>query len=151
MSTITATKPQGVSLSQGPFWPSFEQFRTQGNGALQSVTPGQVGTLVTKGGQYRILAESDFQSLYGLARDVERLRNGLRVVIATARAAQLHPGEATMEALTEAVMILGDLPVLPTRSQFEALKPEGFVLDPEDEVELNPEALRSPEDVSVVR
>ncbi|WP_309711500.1 hypothetical protein [Armatimonas sp.] len=143
MSTITAVKPQNASLArevtlrQGPFWPSFEQFRTQGNTALQAVTPGQVGTLVTKSGQYRILTESDFQSLYGLARDVERLRGGMRVVLATARAAQLHPDEATLEALTEAVMLMGDLPLLPTRSQFEPLKPEGLDLeDTDDDLDL---------------
>jgi hypothetical protein len=145
MNTIATFKPSGttlmepLSLAQGAMWPSFEQFRTQGNAALQQITPGRVGTL--KQGQYRILAESDFQHLYGLARDIERLRGGIRVVIATARAAKIHPDEATLEALMEAVMLMGELPALPLRDNFESLKPEGLEesddASKEDEIDLN--------------
>jgi hypothetical protein len=131
MNTIATFKPSGtdliepLALTQGAMWPSFEQFRTQGSAALQQITPGRVGTLITKQGQYRILAESDFQHLYGLARDIERLRGGIRVVIATARAAKIHPDEATFEALMEAVMFMGELPASSRSDNFESLQSEG--------------------------
>jgi hypothetical protein len=146
MNTIATFKPSGtnvmepLSLAQGAMWPSFEQFRTQGNASLQQITSGRVGTLITKQGQYRILTENDFQHLYGLARDIERLRGGIRVVIATARAAKIHPDEATFEALMEAVMLMGELPALPLRDNFESLKPEGIEPDDaskEDEIDLD--------------
>lgn len=143
MNGITTKTSRGAPFRQGPKWHSFEQFRTQGSGALQTIEPGEVGTLVTKSGQYRILTESDFQALYGLARDVERLRGGMRVVLATAKAAQLHPDEPTLLALSEAALLLGELPLLPVRDAFEPPAPEGFELDADDEVELSAEAVRS--------
>jgi hypothetical protein len=131
MNKITAPEARNLSLVQGPFWPSFEQFRLQGNAGLQELAPGSVGTLLTKQGQFRIMAEEDFQRLQGLAADVRRLSGGLRVVFAAARALQRNRDEASLETLSEAVMMLGDLPALPTRDRFEPLKPEGLDLEEE--------------------
>jgi hypothetical protein len=62
----------GFSLRVGQTWKSFEQFRIEGAKTLSSVKDRVIATLHTKSGQYRILEEHDFQTLYGLARDVDR-------------------------------------------------------------------------------
>lgn len=135
--------PQVLSFQSGQVWTSFEQFRIEGGKALSSVKDGTVATLQTKNGQYRILEEHDFQKLFGLARDIDRLRGGLRVVTLAVRAAQKHPDAETLNVLAEAVALLGSLPELPVRERFEVLLPEGEAPDPDDEVNLDPIALRS--------
>jgi hypothetical protein len=76
--------------------------------------------------------------MYGLARDVDRLRGGLRFLILAVRAAQKHPDPENLNLLVEAVAMLGDLPQLPTRNKFDRLVPENFDLDEDDEVMLDP-------------
>ena len=82
------------------------------------VTAGTVGTLQTKNGQYRLLTETDFQHLVGLAGDVERLQQGLNVVRRAVRVVQNHPEDSdTLALLVETVTMLGKMPtILPTRS-----------------------------------
>lgn len=129
-------------LQAGPTWRSFEKFRQEGAKALESVKNGIVGIFQTKTGQYRIIEESDFQMLYGLARDVDRLQGGLRVVVSAARAVKKHPEDAeTINVLLESVSLLGSLPTLPTRQKFEPLKIEISELDENDEVITDPEEL----------
>jgi hypothetical protein len=77
---MLAELQSSLQLSPTAHWNSFEQFRTSGANALTSIIPGTVGTLHTKTGQYRIVTEGDFQRLLGMARDVERLQQGLNVV-----------------------------------------------------------------------
>lgn len=136
MPPLVKTKTNGVHLQQGEYWPSFEQFRSQGNTALRKLERGAVGTLATKHGQFRILTEADFQHLYGLAREVERLSGTLHVVAAAARSVQRHQDASAVETLTAAVMLLGD-PSLPTRTALEPLEPEGFAVDDVDDLDLD--------------
>ncbi|MEG4322148.1 MULTISPECIES: hypothetical protein [unclassified Microcoleus] len=131
-------------LQNGASWPSFEKFRLKGAEALSSIANGIIATLQTKTGQYRIIEESDFQAMYGLARDVDRMRGGLRVVVLAVRAAQKHPDPENLSLLAEAVAMLGDLPELPTRNSFEQLVPENFDLDEDDEVMLAPDEIERP-------
>ncbi len=126
-----------LRLEQGHFWPSFEQFRSQGNAALSDIRPGVVGTLATKQGQFRILSETDFQRLYALAREVQRLSGTLRVVVAAARGVQRNQDETSLETLSAAVMLLGDLPSLPTREAIEPLEPEGLDVEDIDDLDLD--------------
>jgi hypothetical protein len=135
---------QLLSLKQGPIWPSFEQFRKEGSKGLESVKNGEIATLKTKSGQYHILEAKDFQKLYGLARDVERLSGGLRVVISAIRAVQKHHDEETLKVLLESVHIMGNLPELPTRENFAPLVPEGFEMEEDEEGEyiLDPKELQ---------
>jgi hypothetical protein len=142
-STVKASK--SLELKAGPRWSSFEKFRTEGAKSLESLKDGTVAVLVTKTGQYRILEEHDFQRILGLARDVDRLRQGLRIVLQSARIVQKHPSDAdTINLLVEAVTMLGSLPELPTRGNFESLLPENMDEDIDDEVELNPEYIQRP-------
>jgi len=127
-----------LALKPGPAWPSFEQFRLAGATALAPIGSGVIGTLATRSGRYRIVEEQDFQRLVGLAADVERLRGGLQLVASAVQAVQLHPDGPTIETLIRAVNVVGELPSLPTREQFSAIAPEGFDLDPDDEVSLDP-------------
>lgn len=133
-----------INLREGSRWSSFEQFRKEGANALGSIKNGTIATLHTKNGQYRILEERDFQRLYGLAREVERLRGGVQVVVSVARLVQKHPDDSTLQTLVEAVKLIGSLPILPSRDSFEPIQPEGFELDEDDEVILDPSQLKSP-------
>ena len=146
---LTTDKKTGIKLEPSRTWSSFEQFRKEGSKALESIKEGIVGTLFSKTGQYRIMTEKDFQKLYGLARDVERLRGGLRLVTVAVRAVQKHPDEETIKVLEEACRFgnaqLGNLPALPTRDTFEPLEPENKDdLDSEDDVILNPKEIERP-------
>lgn len=138
------TTEKSINLQNGPNWQSFEKLRTEGVKALEPVKDGKVAILTTKTGQYRILEEHDFQKLLGLARDVERLRGGLRVLLRTVRVAQKHPDAESMNLLIETITMLGTLPELPTRDSFEPLMPEGLEIDLDDEVNLNPDHIERP-------
>ncbi len=141
---ITQKNQGQFSLRVGQTWKSFEQFRLEGAKTLSAVKDRFIATLHTKSGQYRIIEERDFQTLYGLARDVDRLRGGLRVVVLAVRAAQKHPDEENLNLLAEAVAMLGNLPELPMRDTFEALEPETSDWDEEDEVILDSDRLPHP-------
>jgi hypothetical protein len=105
---------------------------------LEAINNGTVASLQTKTNQYRILTESDFQKLYGQAKDVDRLRLGFRVVVSTERAVQKHPDAQTIEVLIDAVQMLGSLPELQIRDRFDAEQLENFPLDLDDEAILDP-------------
>lgn len=137
-------RPGLLNLKLGQTWQSFEKFRTEGAKALGDIKDGVVATLTTKTGQYRIMEEDDFQHLYGLARDVDRLRGGLRMVTVAVRAAQKHPDPENLEVLAEAVAMLGELPELPARDSFEPLIPEAPNLDEDDDVMLDPHQIERP-------
>ncbi|WP_199194116.1 hypothetical protein [Pleurocapsa sp. CCALA 161] len=95
-------------------------------------------------GQYRIIEEDDFQQMYGLARDVDRLRGGLRMITVAVRAAQKHPDRENLEVLAEAVAMLGELPELPIKDSFELLMPENTDFDDDDDVMLDPKEIQPP-------
>jgi hypothetical protein len=133
-----------IKLREGSRWSSFEQFRKEGASALDSVKNGTIATLLTKNGQYRILEEKDFQRLYGLARDVERLRGGVQVVLSAAEAVQKHRDNSTIQVLVNAVSLVGSSPILPIRDSFESMDTEGLELAEDDEVILDPARLESP-------
>lgn len=142
---LTTDKKTGIKLESSRTWSSFEQFRKEGSKALESIKEGIIGTLFSKTGQYRIMTETDFQELYGLARDVERLRGGLRLVTVAVRAVQKHPDGETIKVLEEVIAQLGNLPVLPTKDTFDPLEPENKDdVDSEDDVILNPKEIERP-------
>lgn len=144
MAITRGKKEKSFNLRVGPSWKSFEQFRLEGAAALASVRDRVIATLQTRTGQYRIIEEHDFQKLYGLARDVDRLRGGLRVVIFAARAVQKHPDEENLNVLAEAAVMLGNLPELPIRDEFDDLVPEGLEFEEDDEVTLDPSSVLRP-------
>lgn len=143
---MMATAEKSINLQNGPNWSSFEKFRTEGVKALEPVKDGRVAILSTKTGQYRILEEHDFQALLGLARDVERLRGGLSLLLQTVQVVRKHPDTDSINLLMKTVTMLGSLPELPTRNSFEPLMPEGIDVDLDDEVNLDPAQIESPLD-----
>jgi hypothetical protein len=145
---MMATAEKSINLQNGPNWSSFEKFRTEGVKALEPVKDGRVAILSTKTGQYRILEEHDFQALLGLARDVERLRGGLSLLLQTVQVVRKHPDTDSINLLMKTVTMLGSLPELPTRNSFEPLMPEGIDVDLDDEVNLDPAQIESPLDSS---
>lgn len=82
--------------------------------------------------------------MLGVARDVERLRGGLRLVMQAVRVVQKHPDTESLNLLLEAVTVMGGVPDLPIREHFADLLPETSEVDPDDDVELNPENIERP-------
>ncbi len=148
MVLTNKNRVEKLSLQLASIWSSFEKFRREGAKALESIKDGNIAILQTKAGQYRILEEQDFQQLYGLARDVDRLQGGLRLVVSAARAVQKHPDSDTVKVLVESINLLGSLPELPTRESFEPINPEGFELEENDEVILDPQQIDRPFDAN---
>jgi hypothetical protein len=107
------------NLIQGPYWASFEQFRTAGSTALEGVTPGMVATLRGKSATFRILRDDDFQKLLGLASEVYRIRNGITVVAQAAKVVAKHKDQESIELLIRSVSMLGESSVLPERDGHE--------------------------------
>jgi hypothetical protein len=142
--TLTNTTPL-FTLTPSVHWSSFEQFRMEGSKALSPIKEGVVATLSTKTGQYRILEEQDFQKVLGLARDVERLRGGLRLIMQAVRVVQKHPDDTeSLNLLLDAVTVMGGLPDLPIREHFDKLLPETTDLETDDDVELDPDNIERP-------
>ena len=142
---LTAAKDprkDALDLRKGPVWGSFEQLRQEGATALEEVVDGCVATLTTKTEKYRIVAENDIQQLYGLARDVRRLRDGLDVVLVAAQAAKKHNDEETIQTLVRAAAMLGRTPTLPTRAGHEDFDQSQYEVDDDDDVILDPARLR---------
>ena len=110
------------NLRQGPVWPSFEQFRKGGNSTLEEISANSVGTLVGKGGTYRILRDSDFQHIVGLAADVHRLQQGLNIIIQAAKVVAKHPDQEHVELLIHSAQLFAGSPVLPTREGHDAFQ-----------------------------
>ena len=109
-------------LTQGPYWPSFEQFRTSGSTSLEGILPGTVATLNGKSGMYRILRDDDFQKLLGLAAEVHRIKNGVPFVVKAATIVAKHKDQDSIELLIQSVSLLGESRVLAERDghgQFE--------------------------------
>lgn len=115
------------AFSAGPFWQSFEKFRTSGSTALAQLTPGTVGTLQTKSDTYRILRDEDFQKLLGLASEAHRLKGGITIVLHAARVVAKHPDKESLELLIHSVSMLNESRILPERDGHET-----FEITPEE-------------------
>ena len=87
----TETEFRPAQLRPGPAWASFEQFRMAGPGGPESVGGGQVGTLRTNGGLFRLIRDEDFQFLVGLASEAKRLQGGLTTMVHAAKVIRDHP------------------------------------------------------------
>lgn len=87
----TESEIRPSQLRPGPEWASFEQFRMAGPSGPESVGGGQVGTLRTKGGLFRLIRDEDFQLLVGLASEARRLQGGLTTMVHAAKVIRDHP------------------------------------------------------------
>jgi hypothetical protein len=122
-------------------FPSFDKLKTAGAQALEAIQKGGIAKLETKTGRYVILNESDFQAVYGLAKDVQRIQKGLALVITAAQAVEKHGDDATITVLLRAVQIIDNSPILPTQQGHRAVQPEGLDIEDDgslDELTLNP-------------
>lgn len=104
-TTAPATVSSAVQLHQGPVWPSWEQFRLAGSRGLDTQIPlGTVGRLITKHGEFACLRWRDFDRIYGLAQDVQRLSQGVMLLHQAAevvmRSEQLDLGIKMIRDLT---------------------------------------------------
>ena len=132
-----------IHLKQTVAWPSFDKFKLEGATALERVQSGSVGSLTTKTGQYRILTESDYQTLLGLASEVRRMKGGLNAIIASATVARRHRDAEALEALMQVVVAVGDFPRLPTNDITDRLNLEITEDDTDDDAILDPQALKA--------
>jgi hypothetical protein len=121
MST-TLTRQFALSLVPGPVWVSFEQFRKGGSTSLEEIPEHGVGTLVGKGVTYRILREADFQNLLGVAADVHRLQQGLKIIIQAAKVVAKHPDDEHVQLLLHSAALFAGFPILPTREGHDAFE-----------------------------
>jgi hypothetical protein len=112
-STVSATiwRP----LVQGPYWASFEQFRTAGTTALEGIRPGMVAMLNSRSAPFRILRDEDFQRLLGLAAEVHRIKTGVRIVMMAAEVYAKHKDEESIQLLMTSLSMLSESRVLPER------------------------------------
>ena len=143
MSTSIA-RHSDRTLRQGPVWHSFEQFRKGGNSTLEEIPENGVGTLVGKGVTYRILRDSDFQHILGLAADVHRLQQGLNVIIQAAKVVAKHPDQEHVELLIHSAQLFAGSPVLPTREGHEAFQLTQEEIDSQAEDEFSLETAEIP-------
>ena len=113
MSSILSETPieseiREAQLRLGPVWTSFEQFRVAGPGGPESVGGGQVGTLQTKAGVFRLLRDEDFQVLVGLASEARRLQGGLSTIVHAANVIRDHPSSpSAVELLLHLASVYG--------------------------------------------
>ena len=135
--------PAATQLKPGPEWPSFEQFRTAGSAGLDAIRDGRVGTLRTKAGIFRIVSDEDFQSLVGLASEVERLRSGLTTIVHAVRVVREHPDSpSAVDLLVHVATQHVGTPVLPVRAGHEPSLSAASDVPADDEVILDPSELR---------
>ncbi|PNW43907.1 UNVERIFIED_CONTAM: hypothetical protein BEN50_13205 [Euhalothece sp. KZN 001] len=127
-------------------WKSFEEFRKAGAKALEPIKNGSIATLKTGTGNYRVISEEDFQKLYGLACDVDRLQGGLSVVLTAARAVQKHNDPETVQVLVQTIKMMGNLSALPTRQEFDhpQLETSDSEIEADDEIIDDPSLLERP-------
>jgi hypothetical protein len=124
-----------TSLAPGPYWRSFEDFRTAGNAGLDGIPEHGVATLRCKAGTFRILRDSDFQRLVGLANEVHRLQNGIRIVIQAAKVAVKHPDADHIQLLIHSASLIAACPELPQQEghpSFDLSQQEGTQTASED-------------------
>jgi hypothetical protein len=134
---------QPLQFKTAAHWQSFDKFKLEGAGALEQVGAGSIASLNTKTGQYRIISETDFQHLLGLASEVQRIKGGLNAIIASATVAQKHRDADSLEALMQVVIAVGDLPRLPSSSVVSQVELPNLDPDPDDTVLLDPVALKA--------
>ena len=133
----------GTTLKPGPEWASFEQFRVAGSPGLDAIGNGQVATLRTKAGVFRVLRDEDFQSLVGLAGEVERLKGGLTTIIHAVKVVRDHPtSPSAVELLLHVAAQYVGTPVLPVRQGHELLATEAGPVPEDDEVIVDPAEVR---------
>jgi hypothetical protein len=126
-------------LTQGPYWASFEQFRTSGSTSLEGIRAGMVATLNSKSATYRILRDDDFQKLLGLASEVHRIKNGITFVVKAAKIVAKHKDQESIELLIQSVSMLGESRVLPERDghdQFQ-ITAEEIAENADDDFDVN--------------
>jgi hypothetical protein len=130
-STLEAPRVQWIPVfTAGPYWPSFEQFRKTGIGKLEDFTPGSVGTLRCKGSTFRVMLDSDFQKLFGLATEVHRLKQGITIVVQAAKVVAKHNDQDSIQLLVQTASMLNQSNLLPERDGHGE-----FQITPEERVE----------------
>ncbi|GAA0510171.1 hypothetical protein [Deinococcus depolymerans] len=83
-----------LNFHVGPIFEKFEDIRVGAAQKLFEVREGTVGILKLRQKQYRILAEEDYQLLYGMAKDAELLSKEISLVLQAA----VVVGESDTEA-----------------------------------------------------
>lgn len=130
----TGPKP---SLALQPLrpWTSAEQFRKGLLDNVQSIQRGKVGTLTMKNKTIRMLSEEDFQELYGMAQEIDRLRDGIEIILAAAVTVQETRTDSAVITLTKAALALGRVPVLPTRRPSKEFSIDQIPVDEQTETD----------------
>lgn len=127
-----------LELSKKHQFDSFEQMRQQGSKQLETLTPGKVGILKGKKQQYRIVTESDFQSLIGAVAHLQALQQQLQVVMKVSQTVIRHQDQVTIEALEATLYGL---------NQFQPIQSGPGELEMDTEIDSDDEVLLDPEQI----
>ena len=95
---------------------------------------GTVGTLHCKGSTFRILLDSDFQKLLGLATEVHRLKQGITIVVQAAKVVAKHNDQESIQLLLQTASMLNQSNLLPERDGHGE-----FLITPEERAEFQSE------------
>jgi hypothetical protein len=109
-----AESQQTDAIEPGPYWGSFEQFRSRGvEGLRGELGPNQVGRLNVKGNEFVIMHASAFNRLYGVAREVARLNRQVHLVKQAAQIVRDTDGSEV--AVRHLADLIAQLPKLDTQ------------------------------------
>jgi hypothetical protein len=109
---VANEKEQALHLAEGPYWESFEQFRTVGAKQVPlQLGPEQVGRLNIKGHEFVVMRSQTFSRLYGLAQDAQRLGQAIHLIRQAAQLAFRTPDvKGTLAHLRDLAMFLPEAP-----------------------------------------
>lgn len=102
-------KPNRLSqFHTGPVWERFEDMRVGASEKLRLVCDGSVGILRIKRRQYRLMSEDDYQTLYGMASELERLQKDFDLIFQAANVVVENDTEASRKLLTMTAMRISE-------------------------------------------
>jgi hypothetical protein len=122
LSTNENAAAFAVNLVPGPTWTSFEQFRTGGTTGLDGIPQHGVATLRCKNSEFKVIRDSDFQRLVGLASEVCRLQSGLKFIIQAAKVFHKHPDDDHFKLIIQSASMIASSPELPQRTGHESFQ-----------------------------
>lgn len=116
LSNTISVPSWAPSLTAGPEWRSFEQLRTAGPSALDTITTGTAAVWRVKDHTFNILRADDFQKLIGLASEVHRIKEGITLILTAASLVRKYPNDPEgMQMLFSSASLLRESSMLPER------------------------------------
>lgn len=127
-----------LNFHVGPIFERFEDIRVGAAQKLSEIRNGKIGILRIKQQQYRILAEEDYQRVYGRALDAEILSKEVSLMIQAAVVVSETDTEAARTMLRMAAMQVKEKVRLVTLDGGQPVRPSDYDLSEFDgDISLN--------------